>query len=324
MKVTTIISACFLFCAGISCSPSGNPGTSQNQKDTLTTGWSITTVTSSRLIDIFFQNSTVGYIGGERCYKTNDAGKTWAPLPDSVSADNMFVTDDGTVFTIVNHKSKCYRLSNWGTTITGSIVNIFTVYSGDLFFTDSNNGFIVSKTGINKTTDAGNSWALLTGVNGLTFSDSYATCYFTDTNTGWVISGQKIFRSNADLQNWAESNVSGMSNSFLASIFAVSKDIVYAGGGDGAVFKSTDGGRNFSKIASLYYSATDKYLDIHFVDSNTGYACYQSRIYKTTDGGATWVKVVGLVQSQIIEVHFTDANHGWACTVDGKVLKFEQ
>lgn len=49
-------------------------------------------------------------------------------------------------------------------------------------------------------------------------------------------------------------------------------------------------------------------------------------IFKTTDSGNTWTKVVAVASSTpyLMELHFTDANHGWACGSNGMILKFDQ
>ena len=87
----------------------------------------------------------------------------------------------------------------------------------------------------------------------------------------------------------------------------------------GQVYKSTNGGLNFSLIKTLTGGG---YLDLHFINNEIGYACFGHRIYKTTDGGATWQVVVAMGNTELVELHFTDASHGWACGRDGSILRF--
>jgi len=58
---------------------------------------------------------------------------------------------------------------------------------------------------------------------------------------------------------------------------------------------------------------TGKQDDIVFVDANTGwYGNGAGKIYKTTDGGATWVEVASMTGTYFRALGFVDANHGFA------------
>jgi photosystem II stability/assembly factor-like uncharacterized protein len=65
------------------------------------------------------------------------------------------------------------------------------------------------------------------------------------------------------------------------------------------------------------------FTDIHFLTDQIGYASAGRTLYKTTDGGTNWTKVVSLGEATITEIHFTDATHGWACGSNGVVLTFK-
>ena len=138
-------------------------------------------------------------------------------------------------------------------------------------------------------------------------------------DTKVTYAGQK---TNGNLNNWIKSNFIGTSPTGSAlSLFAISSTVVYVGSVDGNIFKSTDGGANFSLMASLPIASSPGYLDLHFLDANNGYACCSNRIYKTIDGGISWTPVVSLGTGLFIEIHFTDANHGWGSTSAGAILK---
>jgi photosystem II stability/assembly factor-like uncharacterized protein len=63
-------------------------------------------------------------------------------------------------------------------------------------------------------------------------------------------------------------------------------------------------------------------LPIHFINENIGYESFGHRIFKTTDGGINWTKIIGLGNSNIVEIHFIDEMHGWAICFDGTILKY--
>ena len=60
---------------------------------------------------------------------------------------------------------------------------------------------------------------------------------------------------------------------------------------DGAVWKTTDGGENWTEVRAADESGI-QWRDIEFFDADTGYACADDGyIFKTVDGGATWTMI---------------------------------
>ena len=104
----------------------------------------------------------------------------------------------------------------------------------------------------------------------------------------------------------------------LLGLYAVSASTLFVSSYNGTLYKSTDGGNNFSRLRTFDSNGSH---DLHFVDQNTGYFACGSRIYKTTDGGNSWTTLIALASSYFIEIHFSDAAHGWAITANGKVFK---
>ena len=79
-----------------------------------------------------------------------------------------------------------------------------------------------------------------------------------------------------------------------------------------------------ANFIKLFGTYTAYYHDIGFVDSQTGYITDRQYILKTIDAGQTWTKEVVLAQGELIELHFTDASHGWAGGSSGLILKYER
>jgi len=202
----------------------------------------------------------------------------------------------------------------------------------DVLFLDSNNGFCIGTSPnnqISKTTDGGITWKAITPIKGINLKTTgpypYATAHFFSPTSGILAIGDSIYKSNNDLNNWTASSIAVNSQNNFFSLFAVSPTLIFAGSSNGSIFQSIDGGTSFTLKAKLNRTSTtfdQFYLDLHFIDTNIGYACFSNRIYKTTDGGLDWQPVVSLGNSNVIEIHFTDANHGWGCTNKGDVLKY--
>ena len=313
-----------------SCSKSSNnnnPVSPTVKPDTLATGWSKIPVSGQGAVDVFFNSTLTGYSFFDGCYKTTDGGLTWTKLPFAFSsAENMAVTNDGKVFIVANLNT-IFRSTDGGANFT-----TYTVSGGgsftDIFFSDNNNGFTASATGLYQTSDGGNTWTLVNPSAGLILTPpGYNSSYFLNPTTGWITSGYFVFKSNGSINSWTKSNFTGTQPSVpIMSIYAASPTVIYSGCSDGNVFKSIDGGANFSQVAGFAASAggISGYLDVHFTSAINGYASFGNRIYKTTDGGNSWVPVVALGNAIFTEIHFVDATHGWGCTSKGEILRYFQ
>jgi len=99
------------------------------------------------------------------------------------------------------------------------------------------------------------------------------------------------------------------SPSFEAVTF-VDANIGYGIRDGGTIFKTTDGGTNWSKQNS---GTTDDLRAVYFIDANTGYVATSNRsILKTTDGGANWSTQASGMTGSISAIDFVDANTGYA------------
>ena len=281
--------------------------------DTLTAGWSKVTVAGETGLfsDIFFNSSTTGYLIGSKIFKSTDGGNTWAAVYSGAgNLINIFMTPDGKAFFTTSNSNTIVKTIDGGANFTSTAIGASTF---DIFFIDNNTGFCTAQDGLRTTTDGGITWTKII-TSGLPSVFNYSTLSFVNNTTGWITTGD-IYRSNGSLANWQQSTSLG---SNFESIFATSASTIYAAGGS-SIFKSTDGGVNFSFIK---YFESPGFTDIHFLDNLNGYVSCGRHVYKTTDGGVNWTTVVSMGQGALGELHFTDATHGWVCG-DGVVLIFK-
>lgn len=189
--------------------------------------------------------------------------------------------------------------------------------------------------------DKGNSWH--GSMNDI--GNIYNSVSMADENVGWATTtGGKIYKTENSGVSWTLQSSGVIVD--MKGIFAVSTQIAYAcgGGGSGAsnasvVLKTVNGGSTWTPIMNvggnmpsgafgLNTSGTTTIYSVlyscYFQDANTGYICGNlgsvplangagGKIFKTTDGGATWSVTTFPATSQSLRsIYFSDANHGWA------------
>jgi photosystem II stability/assembly factor-like uncharacterized protein len=110
---------------------------------------------------------------------------------------------------------------------------------------------------------------------------------------------------------------------WLRAVYFLDENAGWAAGGKGNVLKTTDGGRTWE---TLPRPTEDVVRDVYFADKETGWLVCEGNIFspttevrsyllKTTDGGATWSRVLVTgadVEVLLVRIVFIDHAHGWA------------
>jgi photosystem II stability/assembly factor-like uncharacterized protein len=107
----------------------------------------------------------------------------------------------------------------------------------------------------------------------------------------------------------------------LAAVSFVSADTGYIGGSSGKIYKTTNGGTNWTSLTS---GTSNNVFSIVFSDNLNGNACtgvakYGS-ILNTTDGGKTW-KAKASSDDYLIDLFFVNDKIGFCVGYIGKILK---
>ena len=121
-------------------------------------------------------------------------------------------------------------------------------------------------------------------------STSLRDVYFTDNQHGWSVGDGGVILHTADGgETWAL-QTSGTTERLLA-VFFTNADTGWCTGGvnEKTLLRTVDGGATWQDIASENISTYQLY-DIAFADKNTGWVISRDSIYRTEDGGDTWVK----------------------------------
>ncbi len=160
-----------------------------------------------------------------------------------------------------------------------------------------------------KSTDEGSTWSIQ--YSGANYYNFYSVS-FVNPNTGYATGGYE-----------PNPPASHDGSIFKTTNGGVNWSNIYNGGGSAIwqIFsidslhafccsnfyslKTTDGGLSWSVISGLISASS-----IYFINQNTGYAATASSIRKTTDGGFSW-NSTNLSQGSLVKVVFADSNTGY-------------
>jgi hypothetical protein len=271
---------------------SNNGGSSWTQKNI--------TIYSPR--KIYFLNENVGFLGtGDgKMYKTIDGGNTWV-LKNTVNyipADyfTIYFYNDQIGFAERGHGELLRTLDGgetW-TKITTVSDHIFSFY-----FVNENLGYATGEDGVTfKTTDGGANWSNIFFQTGRIGGTDMYGIFFTSSSTGYAVGSRgRIIKTTNGGTAW---KVYSPFYNDVNNINIVDDEIFARVGLD--VFNSKDDGFSWEKltrpaefIPENIWSYTNYSSGMSFVSKSVGYLIGgpyygQARIYKTTDGGLSWIK----------------------------------
>lgn len=170
-----------------------------------------------------------------------------------------------------------------------------------LEFNSNNILYACTDGGINRSTNFGKNWIDIS--NGLQITQFYSLSK-TEQNPNIITAGaQDNGTHKFDGTNWK--NILG-GDGMGTIIDNTNSNIIYASLYYGEINKSTDGGNNFTNIISPDRTGEEgawvtPYL-IHPSNPNTIYVAMQN-VWKTTNGGSTWVKISNFNESMPIKIN---------------------
>ena len=152
--------------------------------------------------------------------------------------------------------------------------------------------------------------------------------FFINDSVGWVSTTGKVLKTTNAGDTWTAYASGILSTDNLNAVTFSSENIGWAVGPGGIIYKTTDGGVNWSLQTS---GTTNDLNSVSVVNDSTvwvvgaqGANPVYAVILKTTNGGLTWNSINSLVVGDLDVVQFMDENLGWAVggnlvmrTVDG-------
>jgi len=281
------------------------------------------------IICIQFIDDSFGFCGGDggENYLTSDLGDTWQKRGFSST-----MSDHSSIYFTSPSLGFRSTMQSWiqMTTDTGNTwQNVFNSSGGSYFpgtskmvFPDPQIGYLAqSRFGqiksITKTIDGGTTWIDLIIPNNL-FPYS---CYFFNTISGIAVGRYGgISRTSDGGQTWTYPD--SISNCTLYDVAFVNDSIGYIVGGftqydvstvrKGVIFKTIDGGTNWTLIDSSYFDGLTK---LHFPSDSIGYAVgYNGIILKISNANSMTTSIQETTESNYLNVFPNPAKNGITLT----------
>lgn len=173
-----------------------------------------------------------------------------------------------------------------------------------------------------KTSDAGNSWTVLTSP----VSHSFTTA-FTLSENDLFVGRLGLYKSNNSGTSFSElGNTSTFGGTIAGVYFSDSLSGVMSKGG--SIYTTNDGGLNWTNTYQQYgYASILNYTSdstFYLLGGRTYDGNSFAEVHKSTDNGKTWVQLnlsFELNQSQILASSFLSDSIGFVATINNKLFK---
>ena len=284
-------------------------------------GWFQQTLpVNDQINDIFFLDSTTGWVVTDGrtntndtgyIMKTTDSGNSWVVQYNQPMKLNVVQFPDNNTGYVGGGSGtgtpRLYKTTNAGNTWfnTTPIGNIIIT---DMYFVNKDTGWACDDDplggGLWYTTNGSNTWQQQLGA-----SFSPKRFFFINRDTGWVIcSNHQIYKTINSGLNWFQ-QVNIVNESF-EDVYFTSALTGWIHGGPTGIYKSTNGGSSWDTITNTLGYGTGK---IFFVNERKGWIGRAFNKMLVTNDGQTWGYQTTPAFTNY-SVYFTDTLKGWAGT----------
>ncbi len=222
-------------------------------------------------------------------YRSSNGGANWVKIINgltTLSINSIRIKPDGTLFATTNGGG-VYRSTDNGNQWTQINYMLWDFQVNALELKGGDTIFVGAETeGIFRSDDNGNNW-IQTG----TELRNNSVKSITFTGSGEILTGTNdgIFKSTNNGTTWNLSS-QGYSNSDIESIAVNNSGEVYCSVAGKGLFRSTDKGRNWTKL----YDSLKTYVtnNLGFGPTGTMYKTTFGNLHKSTNNGINWTKLI--------------------------------
>lgn len=169
----------------------------------------------------------------------------------------------------------------------------------DIFFVNSQTGFLCGDKYLGRSDDGGITWKRIIPDS---LNESFINLFFVDASHGWVTGDGVLLRTQDGGATWQKAYRGPV---FDVQFFDANNG--YITNGLQGLYKSSDGGLTIQQVSNTFCSG------LFFFNRNEGWIS-GNYLYKTEDSGVTFLQNTGMVFSPaatLYAVQFTDTLHGW-------------
>lgn len=231
-------------------------------------------------------------------WKSTNRGTNWINLNAGLTLTQFYriASDPSNVNHIMggtqdNGTQRTLGTSNWSAAFGGD--------GGEVCFHSQNPLFILGETqnnGVQRSQNGGNGWQSAT--SGLSGSGAWVGPLLSHPTTAGVFftARQQVFKSDSWGAGWVPIS-SGTSGTIREmAISRTNPSVMYATSG-ASIFKSTDEGVTFSNVTSGLPGRTITSVYVHPDSQNVAVVTFSGfgagKVYKTTNGAASWINISG-------------------------------
>lgn len=257
----------------------------------------------------FLDIDTIFLATENQVIRTYNGGAAWESIAvDGGDINKMWfvnslvghlVCDDGVILKTIDGGNSWYETLD--TPFTPS--DFFSVY-----FINEQIGYACKEhNDTYRTIDGGESWEEVGGL-----SDAIYTFWFKDEMVGYA-GGENgaLFKTEDGGENWEWKSFIPLRSAYadINASFFFDENNGFITGADGRIAKTSDGGESWESYAPSYRNVEE----LRFLTPSVGYALIWHTIYKTIDGGITWINM-GQTQEdkETNKIAFTSENIGFA------------
>ncbi len=248
-----------------------------------------------------------------RVYISSNAGVTWTQYSTSTSTALYSITTIGGTFLSCGLTGVLTRSTNSGvnwvsaTSGTTALLNeVFAVPAGNFLIATSDGSIL-------RSTNAGLNFFVAAPPANISLNEIELSSVFGEI---LAFGDEGLIRHSSDYgTTWSYRSFSLGGD--ITSISFTSPLIGFACATEGELFKTTDGGANWTSSFLSTYGLTS----IDFANSSTGYISGEilpnlesgndCRIFRTTNGGLNWLSFHVIDNRELYSVDFADAATGW-------------